>query len=59
MPPMSSNLAIKIEQKKSVGHCSVYHHGGIAKRHCRNKQSTPTPLSNISTPCRGVDMRQA
>lgn len=58
MPPMSSNLAIKIVEK-SVGHCSVYHHGGIAKRLSRNKQSTPTPLSNISTPCRGVDMRQA
>ena len=55
---MSSNLAIKIVEK-SVGHCSVYHHGGIAKRLSRNKQSTPTPLSNISTPCRGVDMRQA
>ena len=56
MPPMSSNLAIKIEQKKRRTF-SVYYHGGIAKRHCRNKQSTPTPLSNISRPHIGERIR--
>lgn len=33
---------------------SVYLYGGIAKRPCRNKQSTPR-LTDISTPACGVD----
>lgn len=46
-------------KKERRGACSVYLVQGIAKRHIRNKQSTPTPNRISVSPCWGVDMQQA
>lgn len=56
--PFAATATIHTETQKSAGRCAVYLIRGIAKRLIRNKQSTPTPWSNIDTPLPGVDIRQ-